>query len=256
MLRERGGLFDPQLLDLFLDHLDDVLSLTKDLTDPPSTRTTRIVIAGDEPVLVDGLLRLMNRRGEMRVIGSGHTVGEALEAVRTLRPDVLLSDYRMPDGEAATLTERVLGDYPETKVIVLIDVTRPESALRCIAAGCSGVIAKTAPVDDVASAIRRVHDGELVIPAALLPEVVSGLRRSRSRIGEDITPRELELLGHLANGLSLPSIAEAMSISMNTARNHTQRMLEKLGAHSKLEAVVIAMREGMQLTPSAGTLPL
>jgi len=247
MLRDRGGLFDPQLLDLFLDRLDDVLALTKDLPDPVALRTTRIVIAGDEPVLVDGLLRLMSRRGEISVIGSAQTAAEALAAVLSLRPDVLLSDYRMPDGEAADLTAGVIADSPETKVIVLVDAAAPEGALRCISAGCSGVIAKTAPVDDIARAIRRVHDGEVVIPPALLPDVLSGLRRSGHRIGDDLTRRERELLAHLANGLALPDIAAAMSISLNTARNHTQRAIEKLGAHSKLEAVIIAMREGLQL---------
>jgi putative two-component system response regulator len=255
MLRDRGGLFDPQLLDLFLDHVDEVLAITKDLPDPPTTRTTRIVVAGDEPMLVDGLLRLMNRRGEMRVIGSGHTVAEALEAVRTLRPDVLLSDYRMPDGEAAGLTERVLADYPETKVVVLIDVATPEGASRCISAGCSAVIAKTAPVDEVARVIRRVHDGEVVIPAALIPEVVSRLRGARRSLGEDMTPREHQLLIYLAGGCSMPDIAAAMSISTNTARNYMQRVLEKLGAHSKLEAVIIAMPEGVTMTSGPASLP-
>lgn len=245
MVRDRGGLFDPQLLDLFLDHLDDVLSLTRELPDPPALRTTRIVVAGDEPLIVDGLLRLMHRRGELRVIGSGGTVAEALEAVRSLRPDVLLADSRMPDGEAADLTAVVLAEHPETKVIVLIDAAAPESALRCISAGCSGVIAKTTPVDDVARAIQRVHDGEMVMPPALLAQVVAGLRRTGPSPGDDMTRRESETLGYLARGLSLLDIAAAMSISMNTARNHTQRVIEKLGAHSKLEAVVIAMREGL-----------
>ena len=95
------------------------------------------------------------------------------------------------------------------------------------------------------SAIRRVHDGELVIPPPLLPRVVSELPRSGPAIGNDITPRERELLGRLAQGLSLPDIAATMSISMNTARNHTQRVIEKLGAHSKLEAVVIALNHGV-----------
>jgi putative two-component system response regulator len=250
MLRDRGGLFDPQLLDLFLEHLDVVLDLTKALTDPPSARTTRIVVAGDEPVLVDGLLRLMNRRGEMRVVGSGQTIAEALDAVRDLRPDVLLTDYRMPDGDAASLLEVVLADHPETKVIVLIDTAAPEGALRCIAAGCSGVVAKTEPVDDIATAIRRVHDGELVIPGALMPQLVSGLRRTGPRLGDDITKREREVLGHLARGLSSPDIAAAMTISVTTARNHTQRVIEKLGAHSKLEAVVAAMQEGLIAAPA------
>jgi putative two-component system response regulator len=249
MVRDREGLFDPRLLDLFLVHLDEVLDLTRDLPDPAVPRATRIVVAGDEPVLVDGLLRLMNRRGEMRVLGSGRTTAEALEAVRSLRPDVLLTDYRMPDGEAADLIRAVLAEQPETKVIVLIDTAATAAAVRCVTAGCSGVVAKTASVDDIAMAIRRVHDGEVVIASELLTHVVSGLRHGDRRIGADITRRELELLGHLARGLSLLDIAQAMSISMNTARNHTQRVIEKLGAHSKLEAVIIALREGLNMAP-------
>ena len=249
MVRDRGGLFDPRLLDLFLDRLDDVLELTATLPDPEVARVTRLVIAGDEPVLVEGLLRLMNRQGEMRVIGSGSTLAEALDAVRSLRPDVLLADYRMPGGDAASLTEVVLAEQAETKVIVRVDIAAPETALRCIAAGCSGVIATSASVDDIAGAIRRVHDGEVVIPAELLPQVVSGLRRTARHVGDDMTRRESELLGYLARGLSLIDIACAMSISMNTARNHTQRVIEKLGAHSKLEAVVIALREGLDVAP-------
>jgi DNA-binding NarL/FixJ family response regulator len=155
----------------------------------------------------------------------------------------------MPDGEAVSLVNAALAELPETKVIVLIDTAASDAAVRCVSAGCSGVIAKTATVDEVASAIRRVHDGEIVISAELLAHVASGLRRGSSRVGEDITRRELELLRYLARGLSLPDIAQAMSISMNTARNHTQRVIEKLGAHSKLEAVVIAMREGLKVAP-------
>jgi putative two-component system response regulator len=249
MMRDRGGLFEPALLDLFLDHLDDVMALTADLPDPAAVRTTRIVVAGDEPVVLDGLTRLMNRREEMRVIGSGTTVAEALEAVRDLRPDVLLCDYRMPDGGAAGLTAAVVAHHPETKVIVLIDTASPEGAMRCVAAGCSGIVAKTAPVDDIARAIQRVHEGEAVIPAALLSQVISGFQRIGPRLGDDLTRRESETLAHLTRGLSLADIAEAMSISMNTARNHTQRLIEKLGAHSKLEAVIIAMREGLTVAP-------
>jgi putative two-component system response regulator len=249
MVRDREGLFDPRLLDLFLMHLDEVLGLTKELPDPAIRRATRIVVAGDEPVLVDGLLGLMNRRGEIRVLGSGRTIGEALDAVRSLHPDVLVTDYRMPDGDGAELIRAVLAEQPETKVIVLVDAAAAGAAVRCVSAGCSGVVAKTATVDDVARAIQHVHDGEVVIATDLLPQVVSGLRRGDQRIGADITRRELELLGHLAQGSSLPDIAHAMSISMNTARNHTQRVIEKLGAHSKLEAVLIAMREGLYMAP-------
>lgn len=243
MVRDREGLFDPRVLDLFLNHLDAVLDLTKDLPDPVVLRATRIVVAGDEPILVEGLLRLMQRRGEIRVVGSGRTIGEALDAVRTHRPDVLVTDYHMPDGEAAGWIRAMIVDQPETKIIVLIDAAATEAAVQCVSAGCSGVVATTATVDAVASAIRRVHDGEVAISPELLAMVVRATRPRDRRIGDDITPRELELLGYLARGISLADVAQRMSISMNTARNYSQRVIEKLGAHSKLEAVVIATRE-------------
>jgi len=249
MLRDRGGLFAPDLLDLFLERLDDVLAITQDLTDPPQRVPMRILVVGDEPLAVDGLLRLINRRGEMRVVGTANTVVDALEAVGRLRPDALLSDDVLEDGEVAALTERVVAQFPETKVLVLSGVATHDIALRSISAGCSGVVAKTSTVDDVVRALRQVHQGEVVIPPTLLAEIVAGMRGSGRRIGDEITPREREVLGYLASGLSLPEIAAAMFISINTTRNHTQRVIEKLGAHSKLEAVVIAMREGLEMTP-------
>jgi len=249
MMRDRAGLFDPELLDLFLDHLDDVLAITSRLPDPPRLVTTRVLVVGSVPLVVDGLMRLINRRGEMRVTGTAHGVADAIEAVRSLRPDVLLAYHLIDGGDVAALTEQMVAQFPETKVIILIDTAAPDLALRCISAGCSGVVSKTAPVDDVVRAIRRLQGGEVLILPSLLPQIVSELRRSGSRIGDEITPREREVLGYLARGLSLPDIAAAMFISLNTARNHTQHVIEKLGAHSKLEAVVIAMREGLELSP-------
>ncbi|MFZ0169617.1 MAG: HD domain-containing phosphohydrolase [Candidatus Dormiibacterota bacterium] len=249
MMRDRAGLFDPELLDLFLDRLDDVLTITSDFPDPPRLVATRVLVVGSVPLVVDGLMRLINRRAEMRVTGTAGGVADAIEAVDSLRPDVLLSYHLIDGGDVATLTERVAARFPETKVIILVDSAAPDLALRCISAGCSGVVSKTAPVDDVVRAIRRVHGGEVLIPSSLLPQIVSELRHSGGRVGAEITPREREVLGYLARGFSLPDIAAAMFISLNTARNHTQHLIEKLGAHSKLEAVVIAMREGLEMTP-------
>lgn len=245
MVRERGGLFDPALLDVFLERLDDVFNIAGTLADPPAPRITRVVIVDKEHVFVDGLTHIVHSRDDMRVIGTAGSVGEAIDVVDDLRPDVVLSAFHLPGGDGARLIEHVLAQRPETKVIILTGTATPEVALRCISAGCSGFVGRTASGDDVTSAIRRVHDGEVVIPPALLPEVVSGLRRPAVAIGDDIAPREREVLGHLAQGLSLPEICTTMSISLNTGRNHTQKVIEKLGAHSKLEAVVIALRENL-----------
>ena len=243
MLRERSGLFDAALLDLFLEHLDDILGIAGTLPDPPAVRITRIVVADHQRVFAAGLTQIIHRRDEMRIIGIAHSMAEAIDVVEELRPDVLLCGYRMPDGDGAQLSEHVQAHCPETKIVVLTSMATPEVAARCISAGCSGIVAKTASAEEVTLAIRRVHDGEVVIPPDLLPHVLAGLRRPTHSIGADITPRERELLGHLAEGRSLSAIAHSMSISVNTARNHTQNVIEKLGAHSKLEAVVIAMHE-------------
>ena len=245
MVRERGGLFDAMLLDLFLERLDDVLAIASTLPDPPVTRITRVVVVDQERVFAAGLTQIIHRRQEMRIIGTAHSISEGIELVDEHRPDVLLCSYLLPDGDGATLCEHVLDRCPETKVVLLTSVATPEVALRCISAGCSGIVGKTASIDEVTSTIRRVHNGQVVIPADLLPAVVSGLRHRQPAIGGDITPRERELLGHLAEGLPIADIARVMSISVNTARNHTQRVIEKLGAHSKLEAVVIALHANL-----------
>ena len=245
MVRERGGLFEPELLDAFLKHLDDVLALKDALPDPPATMTTRIVIVDHERVVAAGLARIIHRREEMRVIGTAHSMAEAMELVDELCPDIVLCGYRLPDGDGAALTEQVLARRPETKIVVLTSLAAPEMALRCVSAGCLGIVAKTASAADVTSAIRRVHDGEVVVPPELLRSVVSGLRDPGPAIGDDITPRERDVLNYLAEGCSIHDIAASMSISMNTARNHVQKVINKLGAHSKLEAVVIAMHENL-----------
>jgi putative two-component system response regulator len=245
MNRERGGLFEPALLDLFLERLDDVLAVVAPLSDDQETRPIRVVVADDEQILLAGLIRVINRSGLVQVVGTAGGVTAALQTVERSRPDVVLSDFKMADGDGAMLAEEVVRRFPETRVLILTGMATPDVALRCIAAGCAGVMPKTSSLEDVIDAIRRVRNGELVIPSDVLPAVVSGLKRREPTVGSDITPRELDVLNLLAKGVALPEISATLSISFNTARNHTQRVMEKLGAHSKLEAVVVATREGI-----------
>ena len=149
MIREREGLFDGLLLDLFLERLDDVLVIASTLPDPPATRITRIVVVDEERAFADVLTRIIHRREEMRVIGIAHSMADAIQVVDDLRPDVLLCGYRLPDGDGAGLCEHVSAHRPETKIVVLTSVAIPEVARRCISAGCSGIVAKTASTEDL-----------------------------------------------------------------------------------------------------------
>jgi DNA-binding NarL/FixJ family response regulator len=114
-----------------------------------------------------------------------------------------------------------------------------------IEAGCSGYVTKHNAVDEVVSAVRAAAAGEALISPSMLARLLPKLRRGYQGLGSDITPRELEVLRMLAEGLSNRAIADKMSISLHTVRNYVQSLLTKLQAHSKLEAVAAAVKEGI-----------
>jgi cyclic di-GMP phosphodiesterase len=242
MVRDRAGAFDPSLLDLFLERLDDVMEIRSAFPDPESEPSIRVVIVDDERVFLDGVLRVVARRGKILVVATATNSAEAFDAVMQSRPDVLITDFRLSDGDGAELTRKVVSASPETRVVVLTGSAEPDTALRCVEAGCTGFLSKLAPAEELIDTITRVHAGQTVLPAIMLSNVVSGLRQQHS-VGGDVTPREREVLQLLAEGCGLNEICSRLHISVNTGRNHTQRVLEKLGAHSKLEAVIIASRE-------------
>ena len=242
MTRERGRAFDPRLLDIFMDKLDDIMDIRSTFPDLQTDQSIRVVIADDERVFLEGMLRIVARPGRITVVATAITGEEAFEAVMKHRPDVLVTDYRLPDQDGAELTAKVVAACPETRVVVLTGSAGADTALRCVEAGCTGFLSKIAPASELIETIARVHSGQTVLPPEMLSTVLTGLRRSQA-VGVDVTPREREVLQLLAEGCAMQEICDRLHISVNTARNHTQRVIEKLGAHSKLEAVVIASRE-------------
>jgi DNA-binding NarL/FixJ family response regulator len=242
MTRERGRAFDPRLLDIFMDKLDDIMDIRSTFPDLQTDQSIRVVFVDDERVFLEGVLRIVARPGRITVVATAITGEDAFEAVMKHRPDVLVTDYRLPDQDGAELTAKVVAACPETRVIVFTGSAAADTALRCVEAGCTGFLSKIAPASELIDTIVRVHSGQTVLPPEMLSTVLTGLRRSHA-VGVDVTPREREVLKLLAEGCAMQEICDRLHISVNTARNHTQRVIEKLGAHSKLEAVVIASRE-------------
>ncbi|TMK19984.1 MAG: response regulator transcription factor, partial [Actinobacteria bacterium] len=142
---------------------------------------------------------------------------------------VVLMDYELPDGDGATATQRIKSEMPETQVVMVTSFDDESVLVRAIEAGASGFITKHKAIQEVSSAVRAAKAGE-AFPRGL---------------GADLTPRESEVLKMLAEGVSNQKIAEKLVVSMHTVRNHVQNVITKLGAHSKLEAVATAMREGL-----------
>jgi DNA-binding NarL/FixJ family response regulator len=194
--------------------------------------------------MVAEMLSLMvSGEKDMRLLGTAQGVADALTLVERERPNVVLMDYRLPDGDGISAVKSILDRWPDTHVVMLSGDDGHDLMARAIEAGCVGMLAKDRPIDELLSAIRSASRGELVFRADEMNRLLTHLRRPTNPDAEFLTQREIEVLRLLAEGLSTEKIASELFISIHTVRNHVSKILIKLGAHSKLEAVAIATRD-------------
>jgi DNA-binding NarL/FixJ family response regulator len=203
---------------------------------------TRVVLVEDHDMVAEAIGLALERAG-IEVIARASTVAAALAETRRGEPDVILLDRRLPDGDGtALIPEFVRGG---AKVLVLTGEATASVAARVAEAGGAGLMLKSARLDDLVEAVRRVADGEVVFDQKLLAGVLDRLTGRVKVAGATLTAREQETLLLLAEGVGTDQISSRLGVARNTARNHVQRILDKLGASSKLEAVSIARREGL-----------
>jgi DNA-binding NarL/FixJ family response regulator len=202
---------------------------------------TRVVLVEDHDMVAEAMTLAMQRSDDIEIVARARSIESAMTEVRRCSPDVVLLDRRLPDGDAID----AIGPLSRhgARVLMLTGEATATVAARVAEAGGCGLVLKSAGLDELEDAVRRVADGEAVFGAEFLAGVLSRLTgRTRSAT---LTARERQTLGLLADGASTAEVAEGLGVAVNTARNHVQRVLEKLGARSKLEAVAIARREGM-----------
>jgi DNA-binding NarL/FixJ family response regulator len=158
---------------------------------------------------------------------------------------VVLVDFQLPDRTGVEVAAEVKARNPKTMVVMLTGSTDDRVLLAAIDAGCSGFLTKDRGASEVAEAVRAAAAGEALISPAQLARLLPKLSRTHRAVGADLTDRERELLQHLARGQTNKVIAAELHLSVNTVRNYVQSVLTKLNAHSKLEAVSTAVREGI-----------
>lgn len=200
-------------------------------------------------MFVDGLEAALSEEPEIEVLGAAGTVSGAIRLIDLRPPDVVLCDQVLPDGDGIEIAERVRGKHPDCRVVIVTQLADETVIARAVDAGCSGYVSKERPVADVVAAIRAAAAGEAVISPDVLARLLRRYQRAPQGIGALLTAREHETLQLLAEGISNEAIANRLVVSLSTVRNHVQGVLQKLGAHSQLEAVVIAMREGLVERP-------
>jgi DNA-binding NarL/FixJ family response regulator len=216
----------------------------------PHDPDVRVLIIDDHRMFAESLALLLSEEEGIDVLRVADTGIEGIELAAQLRPRVVLVDYLMPGRDGVDIAREIKGNDPSVMVVMLTGSTDDRVLVRAIDAGCSGFLTKDRAAMEVADAVRAAAAGEALISPAQLARLLPRLNRTQRTIGDDLTVRERELLGHLARGLTNKAIAGELHLSVNTIRNYVQSVLTKLGAHSKLEAVSTAVREGIIDYPS------
>jgi len=210
---------------------------------------TRVLVVDDHVVFAQLVERAMRHEPDMTCIGTASSVTEARRLCTTLRPDVVLMDVRLPDGDGVDAATEIVGDNPGVRVVVLSAFIDAALMRRASLAGATALLAKDGDLDELLVAIRSSECGSLSVNPKLLHQLVR--EAPKAAPGPDLTQREREVLRMLAEGSDLTVIAREMSISVHTCRGHVKNVLAKLGVHSQLQAVVVGMRHGL-IEPGLG----
>jgi two-component system, NarL family, response regulator DevR len=210
-----------------------------------------VLIVEDHRLMVEGLASLLGDEPDLKVVGTAGTVKDAIEAARTLQPQVVVMDFRLPDGNGAEATERIRQEHPEVAVLFLSADVSDDAMMRAVDAGACGYVSKGASAEELTSAIKRAGEGEFLLPAATMSRLLARQREARraqaakDKLEDDLTSREQEVLKMMAAGLDNYDIAEKLGIGYGTVRSHVRGVLEKLGARSRLQAVALARDSGL-----------
>ena len=211
----------------------------------------KVIVADDPALFRRGLFMVLEAETDIDVVAEANDGDEVVALAESHIPDLVLMDVRMPGTTGIEATKMIKDKVPSTKILMLTISDEEEDLYDAIKAGASGYLLKEISIDEVADAIRSVHAGQSLISPSmaskLLNEFASMIKREEEEKEQvpapKLTPREMEVLEHVAKGMNNREIAKALFISENTVKNHVRNILEKLHLHSRMEAVVYAVRE-------------
>lgn len=211
----------------------------------------RVLIVDDHAVFRRGLAVVLAVEDDIEVVGEGSDGQEAVEKAGDLLPEVVLMDVRMPRRSGIEACTAIKDVVPSAKIIMLTVSDEEEDLFEAIKAGATGYLLKSLSIDEVPAAVRAVHGGQSLISPSMASKLITefaalakrGEERTQQVPAPKLTEREMEVLRLVARGLGNREIAKELFISENTVKNHIRNILEKLQLHSRMEAVVYAVRE-------------
>ena len=216
-------------------------------------RPIRVLVVDDHRVLVDALVAALSSEPDMKVVGTATSIA-TLRQVLDVPVDVVLMDYVLGDGTGTEAVRIVKARQPSATVVMLTAIADDDTILETIQAGADGYLTKDQALDEVVAAVRAAQAHEVLLPRAVIVEIALRVADARGRgaerpVTEPLTPRELDVLRLLVEGLDSPTICERLAVAPNTLRTHVQNIMAKLGTHSKLETVAFALRNGLVPPP-------
>ena len=206
----------------------------------------RVVLVDDHPIVLQGLQHLFERQADFDVVSCCEDAAAAIEAVRAQHPDVLVLDLRMPGANGLDVLRTIASERIRCRTVLLTAAITEEQVLEAVKLGAAGLVLKESSPDTLVSCVRRVHQGEQWIDQAAVSRARQTLldREAAAREASlTLTPREIEIVRMVAQGLRNKAIAERLSISEGTVKVHLHNIYEKFGVDGRLELVLCAQQK-------------
>lgn len=213
---------------------------------------TRIVIVDDHPLFREGIKTIIAHNGRFEVIAESGTGREGFEKCRDLKPDLVLLDISLPDGNGMEVARQIRHQLPRTRIIILSMHSKIDYIVEAFQAGATGYVVKESAAERLAQAIDAVAAGEYFLDSSISHEVIAKLMKSpvkEAKVSDagygQLTSREQEIMRMLAEGATKADIADRLCISIKTVENHRANIMRKLDIHSAMELVRYAARLGL-----------
>jgi DNA-binding NarL/FixJ family response regulator len=201
-----------------------------------------VLLVDDHELIRHGLARAFERTSEFTVAGEAGSVAEGIALARSLEPDIVVTDVRLPDGTGLDLVRQLRAASDEIGIVVLTMYAGDEQLFAALEAGASSFVTKDSPSDEVIAAARHASVSPRSFTAG---DLAGAMRRRLTPSGPQLSARETEVLKLLAEGLGVAAIARQLYVSESTAKTHISRIYEKLGAANRAQAIMIAIRSGV-----------
>lgn len=209
------------------------------------SKSIRVLIADDHAVVRNGLGSFLSAYDDFELVGEAKNGEQAVRMCELCRPDVVLMDLVMPGMDGARATHLIREKFPMVQVIALTSFKEREQVQSAIQAGAIGYLLKDISAEELARAIRQAHAGKPTLAPEAADVLIQAARNPETRLGDDLTEREREVLALMVDGLNNQQIAERLVVGLSTAKSHVSNVLSKLGVSTRTEAVSFALKNSI-----------